>query len=175
MSKLKIQNNTVVSAHYRGTLTESGEEFDSSWGKKAMTFLIGAKQMIPGFEAAIMGKESGDKFSFDLSPKEAYGERNPKAIQEVPLSQLPQGVKVGDRLTLQSPTGQAFLIKVSEVNGENATLDMNHQLAGESLSFEVEIISVREANEAERSQGMTMEQIAASQQLDCCTTGSCGS
>ena len=174
MSELVIKENTVVSAHYRGTFTNSGDVFDSSEGREALTFLMGFQQMIPGFEAALVGKKIGEKLSFDLSPKEAYGERDPNAILEVPLDRLPPTVKVGDMLAMQSPTGQTFPVRVSETKDDLAVLDMNHELAGKALSFDVEIVAVREANETEISRGMTMEQIEASQS-DCCATGTCGS
>ena len=171
MSEVVIKDNSVVSVHYRGTLTKNGDEFDNSKGRGPLTFMMGSKQMIPGFEAALMGKNSGDKFTFNLSPEQAYGERNPKAVQSVPLSQVPEGIEVGDRLTLQTPEGQVIPLLVSDKDEESVTLDMNHELAGEHLTFDVEIIDVRDANDEEVSRGI-MGQISMPEN-DCCQIGSC--
>lgn len=171
MSEVLVKENTVVSVHYRGTLTSSGDEFDSSEGKEPLTFLVGFQQMIPGFEANLMDKGVGEKLKFELSPEEAYGQRESQAVQVVPINQLPDGVKVGDRLALQAPDGQVIPIRVTEKNEETATLDMNHELAGESLTFEVEIIEVRQANDEEISSGMTIDQLSSTS--DCCASGTC--
>ena len=149
MSVLVIAENTVTSVHYRGTLTRNGEEFDNSEGREPLTFLVGHQQMIPGFETALIGKVAGDKVTVDLVPADAYGERDPQAVQEVPLSQLPDGVKVGDRLAAQAPTGEVIPLSVTAISDEYATLDMNHELAGESLTFNIEVIEVREASAEE--------------------------
>ena len=172
MNAIVNKENTVVSVHYRGTLTKNGEEFDNSAGREPLTFLTGFRQMIPGFEAELIGKSAGDKCTFTLSPDQAYGKRDPNAVQVVPLDQLPDGVEVGDQLALQTPDGQVIPLLVSEKNEDSATLDMNHELAGESLTFEVEIIKVREASEEELSQGMTQDQMS-SPESDCCSSGTC--
>ena len=174
MSNITIQEKTVATVHYRGTLTKNGDEFDNSAGGDPLEFLVGFQQMIPGFEAALMGKSAGEKVVFNLSPDQAYGAHNPEGVQEIPLDQLPEGVEVGVTLTLQAPTGQVFQLRVVEMTEESATLDMNHRLAGEELTFEVEVIGVREANAEELSRGMTMDQISESES-DCCKTGSCSS
>lgn len=153
MSAKTIENNTVATVHYRGTLTKNGEEFDNSHGDEPLAFLVGHHQMIPGFEAALIGKTLGDSVKFDLSPEEAYGERDPEMVQEIPLSQLPEGVKVGDQLAAQTPDGHMIPLTVSAVGEESATLDMNHQLAGETLTFEVEVLGIREATAEELAHG----------------------
>ena len=172
MSVLIKKENSVVSVHYRGTLAKNGEEFDNSAGREPLTCLTGAQQMIKGFETALIGKGAGEKCTFTLTPDQAYGEHDPRGIQIVPVDQMPEGAKVGDTLALQSPDGQVIPIRVIDKDEENVTLDMNHQLAGESLIFEVEILQVREANDEERNHGMTEEQIAMSQS-DCCASGTC--
>jgi FKBP-type peptidyl-prolyl cis-trans isomerase 2 len=147
-----IKENTVASVHYRGTLTRNGEEFDNSAGSEPLTFLVGHDQMIPGFEAALMGKSAGDDVTFDLTPDEAYGERDPEAVQDVPLSQLPEEISVGDQLAAQTPDGLVIPLIVVAIGEDVATLDANPELAGEALTFEVRVIEVREASEEELSQ-----------------------
>ena len=119
-----IENNTVARVHYTGTLPDTGEVFDSSEGREPLTFLVGHKQMIPGFERELMGAKVGDKVEFTLSAEDAYGEHNPDAIQQV-----------------------------TEVGDKEITVDFNHALAGKSLTFNVEVIDVRPAEESEIMHG----------------------
>ena len=148
-----IKKDTVASVHYRGTLTRNGMEFDSSAGGEPLTFLVGHRQMIPGFEAALMDKAAGDEVKFDLTPDEAYGEHNPDMIQEVPLSELPEELEVGVQLAAETPDGHVIPLTVTEIGDETAKLDMNHELAGEALTFEVTVVDVRAATPEETQHG----------------------
>ena len=145
----KIENNKVVRVHYTGTLPDTGEVFDSSEGREALTFLVGHKQMIPGFERELMGKELGEKVEFTLSPEDAYGEHNPDAVQKVPLDMF-GNIKPEVGTTLMSDMGP---FRVTEVGEELITVDFNHALAGKSLTFNVEVVEVRDATEEEISHG----------------------
>lgn len=148
-----IEKNTVATVHYRGTLTGTDSEFDSSIGSDPLSFLVGHGQMIPGFEAALMGKSAGDKVTFDIPCAEAYGEYDEEGHQVIPASQMPEGVKVGDRLAAQTESGHVVPVRVLEMSDEGVTLDFNHELAGQDLTFEVEVVEVREATEEEVSHG----------------------
>ena len=144
-----IENNTVATVHYTGTLPENGKTFDSSIDRDPLTFLVGHKQMIPGFERELMGKSAGDKVEFTLSAEEAYGEHNPDAIQEVPLEMFGEITpEVG--MTLNSDSGP---FNVSEVGETTVIVDFNHALAGKSLTFNIEVIEVRSATEEEITHG----------------------
>ena len=144
----EITENKVVSVHYTGTLPDSGEIFDSSEGRDPLTFLVGHKNMIPGFERELMGSKQGDKVEFTLSAEDAYGEHNPAAIQQVPKEMFGDiSPEVG--MTLMSDMGP---FRVTEV-GENVTVDFNHALAGKSLTFNVEVIEIRDASEEEIAHG----------------------
>ena len=145
----KIENNKVVRVHYTGTLPDTGEVFDSSEGREALTFLVGHRQMIPGFERELMGKELGEKVEFTLSPEDAYGEHNPDAVQKVPLDMF-GNIKPEVGTTLMSDMGP---FRVTEVGEELITVDFNHALAGKSLTFNVEVVEVRDATEEEISHG----------------------
>ena len=172
MSEMIIENQCVVSVYYRGTLTNTGKEFHNNQSGDPFEFIVGFQQMLPGFEAALMGKSAGEKMTFNLSPEQAYGVHNPEAVKAVPLSYLPNGIQVGDQLALQTPEGQTLRLRVREINKDSAMLDMNHDLAGEELTFEVEIIEVREATAREQSRGMTNGQMASANN-DCCKSGTC--
>ena len=80
MTATTIQKDMIASVHYRGTLTDNGEEFDSSKGSDPLQFLVGGGQMIPGFEKALMGALVGDKKTFSLEADEAYGPKDPNEL-----------------------------------------------------------------------------------------------
>ena len=145
----KIENNKVARVHYTGTLPENGEVFDSSEGRDPLTFLVGHKQMIPGFERELMGASVGDKVEFTLSPEDAYGNHNSDAIQQVPKDMF-GGITPEIGMTLMSDLGP---FRVTEINGDLITADFNHALAGKSLTFNVEIVEVRDASPEEIAHG----------------------
>jgi FKBP-type peptidyl-prolyl cis-trans isomerase SlyD len=148
-----IGKDTVASVHYHGTLTESGETFDRSEGSDLLTFLVGHQQMIPGFEAALIGKRAGDELRFNLTPEDAYGNHEPEGVQQVPVDQLPEEVSVGDQLMAETPDGHMVPLRVTEIDEDVATIDMNHELAGHALTFDVKVESVREATAEELDHG----------------------
>tara|TARA_B100000767_G_C19718135_1_gene515931 strand:+ start:852 stop:1334 length:483 start_codon:yes stop_codon:yes gene_type:complete len=144
-----VEDNKVVSVHYTGTLPDSGEIFDSSEGREPLTFLVGHKQMIPGFERELMGSKVGDKVEFTLTSDDAYGEYNPAAIQQVPKEMFGDiSPEVG--MTLESDMGP---FRVTVVEDESVTVDFNHALAGKSLTFNVEVVEMRDASEEEVTHG----------------------
>lgn len=145
----EIADNKVVSVHYTGTLPENGETFGSSEGGDPFTFLVGHKQMIPGFEKELMGAKVGDKVEFTLSAKEAYGENNPDAIQKVSadtFGDITPEVGMG----LESDMGRFI---VTDVADDLITVDFNHPLAGKSLAFNVEVVDIKDASEEEIAHG----------------------
>jgi FKBP-type peptidyl-prolyl cis-trans isomerase 2 len=128
----------LVSVHYVGTL-DSGEQFDSSRDRgQPLSFTVGAGQMIVGFDNGVQGMKVGDVKTLRLAPAEAYGEKDPTAVIEVPLEQVPEGTQAGD--TLFNPQGQN--VTVIEISDGIVTIDANHELAGEFLTFEIEIVSI---------------------------------
>ena len=145
----KIDNNTVARVHYTGTLPDTGEVFDSSEGRDPLTFLVGHKQMIPGFERELMGAAAGEKVEFTLSAEDAYGSHNPDAVQQVPKDMF-GGITPEIGMTLMSDLGP---FRVTEINGDLITADFNHALAGKSLTFNVEVIEVRDASPEEIAHG----------------------
>lgn len=157
MSDNTLKENTVASVHYTGTLPDSGEVFDSSEGRDPLTFLVGHRQMIPGFEEEMIGAAVGERREFTLTPDRAYGERDEQAVLQIPrdnFAPLEQEAKleVGMQLVAQMPHGPApFLIL--ELTEELVTGDFNHALAGKSLTFSVEVVELRDASEEEISHG----------------------
>ena len=176
---MKIEKDTIASVHYTGTLPESGETFDSSEGREPLTFLVGHGQMIPGFEAELMGSKVGDKKTFTLSPDKAYGPRDDAAILQIPRAQFAQlegqtKLEVGFQLVAQMPTGPAPFI-VKELSEEMVTADFNHALAGKDLTFSVEVVEIRKASEDEAAHGHihSTEQPKGEQKSSGCNNDGC--
>ena len=139
----KVENDMFVSVDYTGTL-ESGEVFDTTDGKEAMEIQIGAGQLIQGFEEALMGMTLNEKKTFTLEPEAAYGGRDETLVHDFPRSQIPSDMdpRVGQMLALSTPEGKQLPAWVSSVDAENITIDLNHPLAGQSLTFEIEVVGI---------------------------------
>lgn len=144
-----VELNAVATVHYTGTLPVSGEVFDSSEGRDPLTFLVGHKQMIPGFEEELMGAEKGERRTFTLEPERAYGQKMEEAIQTIPKDMFGD-IEPEVGMTLMSDVGP---FNVTVVEGDTITVDFNHKLAGETLEFSVEVVDVRPASEEELSHG----------------------
>jgi len=138
-----VENGNTVSVHYTGTLTD-GTQFDSSRGKDPLSFQVGNGQVIPGFDNAVVGMTVGESKTFTIPVDEAYGPKNEEAIQEVSKDRFPEGydAQVGQTVTGQNEIGQNFqALIIAEAEG-TVTLDFNHPLAGQDLTFDVELVSV---------------------------------
>jgi peptidylprolyl isomerase len=144
MSKAKKGDNVKV--HYKGTLT-SGEQFDSSEGREPLAFTVGAGQMIKGFDEAIPGMSVGEKKTINISPENAYGEKNNEAIIEFPKANIPEDMKLepGMKLQLQNQQGQPIPVTVTEIKDDVVILDANHELAGKELVFDIELVDIKPA------------------------------
>ena len=139
---MKVTNGHNVKVHYKGTLTD-GTEFDNSRVRdETLDFEIGSGRMIPGFSDAVVGMSVGETKTFNLTPEQAYGQRNPNAFQPVPRTAFGPDFEflVGETIQGNGPAGP-FLAKIHELQEDNVILDMNHPLAGENLTFEVELIA----------------------------------
>jgi FKBP-type peptidyl-prolyl cis-trans isomerase 2 len=141
---MKVENGNKVSVHYRGTLS-NGTEFDSSYTRgEPIEFEVGSGQMISGFESAIPGMEIGEKKNITIDSDNAYGSRDEEAIQSIPKGAFPPDFEFVEGATVQgqSPGGKPFLAKICEAGTETVTLDFNHPLAGEDLTFEIELLNI---------------------------------
>ncbi len=146
-------NPRVVSFHYK-LKNSAGEQLESSFGSEPLMYLEGVGQIIPGLEEAIKSLNAGDKKVITVKAAEAYGEVEAEMIVEVPKDRLPkQDVAVGDRFHADAGDGHAQVVQVTKVTDTHVTIDGNHPLAGQDLTFEVEIDSTREATKEELSHG----------------------
>lgn len=150
---MKISKDTVVSMHYTLTNNE-GTTLDSSQGKAPLTYLQGHRNIIPGLESEMEGKEVGAKFTAKIPPAMAYGELNQDLIQKVPKTNFPnpEELQAGMQFQTQTEAGP-MILTVKEVADAEVTVDGNHPLAGVELNFDVEITEVRAATEDEISHG----------------------
>lgn len=150
---MQVQNDHVVSIDY--TLkNDAGEVMDTSEQNGPLAYLHGHQNIIPGLEKALDEKSVGDSFTVSIEPADAYGERDERMIQTVPRSMF-QGVdEIEPGMRFQAQTeGGVTVVTIKEVNGDEITLDGNHELAGETLHFDVEVKDVRPASEEEIEHG----------------------
>ncbi len=132
----------TVTIHYTGRL-EDGTIFDSSLERQPLSFSLGAGQVIPGFEWAIAGMQAGDRKTEIIPCDQAYGPRNPELIFRVGRDRIPPAMtfEMGQQLQFESPTGDPVTAMVIEITPEAVILDANHPLAGEDLTFEIQLVS----------------------------------
>ena len=137
------ETGSRVKVHYTGTL-QDGTPFDSSVGREPLEFTIGEGSLIPAFEAAIVGMAAGDTKSIDIPAAEAYGVHDQELIHQVPRNVISDEVELepGMQLQAQGPEGQLINLAVVEFNDESVTVDANHPLAGQDLTFALELVEV---------------------------------
>lgn len=133
----------TVRIHYTGTLRD-GTVFDSSSGRDPLEFTLGAGQVIPGFDTAVSGMEVGTSRTVTIPAAEAYGPRRDDMILAIPREQVPPHIDPAVGAQLQVGQGQEqFLVTVAEVNEREVVLDGNHPLAGQDLTFALELVEIR--------------------------------
>ncbi|NDJ35454.1 MAG: peptidylprolyl isomerase [Chloroflexi bacterium] len=151
---MNIQDNAVVSLHYKLFLVEDGDLVEST-SDGPLVYLHGHDNIIPGLERQLEGMGAGDKASIVVQPEEAYGDYNNGAQEEIPLEALPGDLDLeeGMILSLLDDQNNQHIVVVLEVKDDTVVLDFNHPLAGEALRFEVEIAHVRAASDEEIAHG----------------------
>ena len=137
-----VKKGSKVKVDYTGS-TE-GVVFDTSEGKQPLEFEVGKGMIIPGFEEGMMDMKIGEEKTVKIFPDKAYGTRNDKLVQEVPLEQLKleEEPKPGMVLTLKDPSGKMHNAMVTKVGDGKMTLDLNHPLAGKTLEFKIKIVDI---------------------------------
>ncbi|RVV97289.1 peptidylprolyl isomerase [Mesobaculum littorinae] len=142
MSQAKPGDTVLM--HYTGTLAD-GSTFDSSQGRDPLEFTVGSGQIIPGLDKAISGMSVGETKTVTVAPDEAYGDRDPARQQAVPRDQIPDHIPTdpGTQLQVQTPEGQTMPVTVASSTDEEVMLDANHPLAGQDLTFNVELVEIK--------------------------------
>ena len=160
---MKINKDCSVTINYK-LFDAEGQEVESTYGEEPITYTHGYEEILVGLEAALDGKEVGAKLTVQLGPEEAYGPHNPEGIFAVPMSELPEehDYQKGDWISVQvdeeepdeehvhgehcdhEPGGE-MEVMIHEIRGDEVILDANHPLAGQSISFEVEVVDIQKA------------------------------
>ena len=143
------QAGDTVVVDYTGTL-EDGTKFDSSHDRgEPITFVLGTGRMIPGFDAAVIGMNVGEKKTVTLPPEEAYGQPRPDLIVTLDRNQFPADavLTVGQQVPLQNAAGAQFMATIVDIQPGIVTVDANHELAGKTLIFDIELVSITPAAE----------------------------
>ena len=139
----KAEQGDTVKVHYTGKF-EDGEVFDTSEGKEPLEFTIGEGRVIPGFEHAVEGMETGEKKSAEVPASEGYGPHHKELVAEVNRQEFPEHIdpKKGQQLQVPQQDGKTMIVTVTDVDENKVTLDGNHPLAGKDIKFDIELVDV---------------------------------
>ncbi|CCQ90405.1 Peptidyl-prolyl cis-trans isomerase [Nitrospina gracilis 3/211] len=133
-----VKEGDVIEIHYTGKLKDD-TVFDKSEGRDPLKFTVGTEQIISGMNKAVMGMKVGESKTVTMVPDEAYGPYNDKLVFQIEKSKLPPQVQSGSQLM----DGQGNIVTVKDIQGEMATLDANHMLAGKTLIFDIKLVSIQ--------------------------------
>ncbi len=140
--------------HYHGYFHGTDEVFDSSLEREPLTFLVGHGQMIPGFEAEILGAEEGEKRTFTLEPDRAYGPRQEEYVMKRSKEEFPGNVELEVGMRFQAEVGgMPTPVEITGIEGDVVIVDFNHPMAGKTLTFDIEVMSIRPAQDEEINHG----------------------
>ena len=139
----KAKDGDSVKVHYTGSL-DDGTVFDSSRDREPLQFTLGKGQLIKGFEDAVTGMSVGEKKTVRILSNEAYGPHRDELMLKFNKTDFPPDIepKEGLVLNLKSPDGRFLLAEITEVSGDSVTLNANHPLAGQNLTFEIDLVEV---------------------------------
>ncbi len=143
-----IKNGDKIKVEYTGKFSD-GKVFDSSKGREPLCFEVGSKQVIPGFEQAVIGMKKDESKTFLIKSEEAYGAVRAELVMVVPKNKLPEKPEPqpGMMLVMQGPTGQKLPARITKVADGSVTIDLNHPLAGKDLNFEIKVMGINEPEE----------------------------
>lgn len=151
MAVNKIEKGVVVTIAYR--LVADGVEIEETTADDPLEYLHGGGNIVPGLETALEGKGVGAKFSITLQPEDAYGEYDEDDVEIVAREDVPDDLEVGMEVLLEDEDGDLMEATVSAINEDSVVLDFNDPLAGKVVTYDVEVLELREADEEELSQG----------------------
>lgn len=139
----RVEVGDTVSLHYSLNLAD-GTVYFSSIGGEPLRYTLGKGNLLPGFEAALIGMRIGDSKAFKLTSAEAYGPYQPALVMEVERNRLPQGSEpvVGRQLQTTGQSGNPLMMTITEVRETSVILDANHPLAGQDLTFDVKLMAI---------------------------------
>ncbi|MBE0480357.1 MAG: peptidylprolyl isomerase [Dehalococcoidia bacterium] len=140
---VQATEGSTVKVHYTGKL-EDGTVFGSSEGNEPIEFTIGESQVIPGFERAVIGMQPGQEKTVTTAPEEGYGPHRDEMVVQVGQDKFPEGLQpeIGQELEVRQADEQTFHVRVTDVQPDQVTLDANHPLAGQELTFDIKLMDV---------------------------------
>jgi FKBP-type peptidyl-prolyl cis-trans isomerase 2 len=140
----EVKAGDTVQVHYHGRLSD-GTTFDSSEGRTPLEFEVGSGMVIKGFDDGVMGMTVGQKKTIEIPVEDAYGPRDPQAIIEFPIDRFPPEVQpeLGMQLAMNNGQGQQIPVVIVDVKDDIVVLDANHQLAGQDLIFDLELVDIK--------------------------------
>jgi len=150
---MQIENGVVVTFHYN-LIDAEGKVIESSRETDPTVYLHGADNILPKLEAEFAGKKAGDSFKITLSAADSYGERREESIERVPAKYLKHAGKLvpGKVVRLNTETG-VMVVTIVKVGKFAVDVDTNHPLAGQTLTYDIEIVDAREASAEEKEHG----------------------
>ncbi len=139
----QVKSGDKIKVHYHGKLT-NGETFDSSAGREPLAFEVGSGMVIKGFDDGVTGMVVGEKKTIQIPFMDAYGPRNPEMVIEMPKDRFPADMELelGMPLVMSDGQGQQFQVTVVEIKEAAVMLDANHPLAGQDLTFDLELVEI---------------------------------
>jgi FKBP-type peptidyl-prolyl cis-trans isomerase 2 len=144
VNNMPVKSGDRIKVEYEGTL-DDGTVFETSELRgRPLEILVGAGQVIKGFEKALIGMKKGEEKKIKIQPSEAFGTRDPELIQKVSKDQFPENMapKIGSVVTIGQSDGSTSHGRIIEVTDEAATVDLNHRLAGKELNFKIKVVDI---------------------------------
>ena len=140
---IKAKDGDTVKVHYTGKL-DDGSVFDSSVDREPLQFTIGESQVITGFEQAVIGMEIDESKTVKIPADEAYGPYNEELVQVIERGEFPPELKleVGKKLQMRQADGQVIVVTITDISESSVTVDANHPLGGEDLTFEIQLVEI---------------------------------
>jgi peptidylprolyl isomerase len=139
----QVKDGDTVKIHYTGRL-DDGTTFDTSAGSDPLEFTVGSHDVIPGMEIALIGMEPGDEKTITIPSGEAYGPYHDEMVVTVERSEFPEemAIEVDQQLSVMLEDDQSIIVTVTEITDDVVTLDANHPLAGEDLTFDIQLVEI---------------------------------
>ena len=139
----KAKTGDKVKVHFKGFL-EDGTVFGSTMDEEPFEFTIGEKNMLPGFENAIVGMQKGDTKTITLSPEEAYGPHIKELVHVMDRSSFPPEInlEIGKRLQVRTQDGKQAIVTIKELTEDSIVIDGNEPLAGQTLTFKIDLVEI---------------------------------
>lgn len=138
-----VKEGDIITLHYKGSL-DDGMVFDSSEGRAPLRFKVGGGEVIPGFDDGVRGMSVGETRQISIPADQAYGAYYEELVKTVPRTAFPPDatLPLGLEFELRMPSGEAMPVRIIDVEGDDVVLDANHLLAGETLHFDLSLVSI---------------------------------